>query len=166
MPFLDTLVAVEESNNAASIEPELYIKPMNSGIILHYGSAHPTATKHSIARNQFRRAIRNSNHQNAIKERRSIDKLRNLLLQNGHPNRLLVRHVRGPRKRIPGSDPKDLDPVSVRIIDPTLTVCRQIQWDLRSAFTIRQEIHSEPKSKTVYCIGIQWDLRSAFTISK
>ena len=28
---------------------------------------------------------------------------------------VVTRHVRGSRKRIPGSDPKDLDPGSVRI---------------------------------------------------
>ena len=60
---------------------------------------------------------------------------------------LLVKHVRGSRKRIPGSYPKDLDPGSVRIIDPTLTVCRQIHWDHKSVFVIRQEIHSDPRSK-------------------
>ena len=38
-------------------------------------------------------------------------------------NWLRCRHVRGSQKWIPGSDPKDLDPGSVRIIDPTLTVC-------------------------------------------
>ena len=32
---------------------------------------------------------------------------------------VLGRHVRGSRKRIPESDPKELDPGSVRIIDPT-----------------------------------------------
>ena len=70
------------------------------------------------------------------------------------------RHVRGSRKRIPGSDPKDLDPGSVRIIDPTLTVCRQIHMDHRSVFAIRQEIHSDPRSKTSYCVWIQRDPRS------
>ena len=60
---------------------------------------------------------------------------------------VIVRHVRGSRKRIPGSDPKDLDPGSVRIINPTLTVCRQIHWDHRSVFAIRRDIHSDPRSK-------------------
>ena len=67
------------------------------------------------------------------------------------------RHVRGSRKRIQRSDPKDLDPRSVRIIDPTFTVCRQIHWDHRSAFAIRQEIHSDPRSETPYCVGIHGD---------
>ena len=69
------------------------------------------------------------------------------------------RHVHGSRKWIPGSDPKDLDPGSVRIIDPTLTVCRQIHWDHRSVFAIRQEIHSDPRSKTSYCVWNHRDPR-------
>ena len=70
---------------------------------------------------------------------------------------LYTRHVRGARKRIPGSDPKYLNSGSVRIIDPTLTVCRQIHWNHRSAFEIRQEIHSDPISKTPHCAGIHRD---------
>ena len=63
------------------------------------------------------------------------------------------RRVRGSRDL----DPKDLDPGFVRIIDPTLTVCRQIHWDHRFAFAIRQEIHSDLRSKTPYCVGIHRD---------
>ena len=66
VPFLDTLVTGASRNNVTRIETELYIKTTNSGIILHYKSAHPTSTKHNIARNQFRRAIRNSS--NVLKE--------------------------------------------------------------------------------------------------
>ena len=68
-----------------------------------------------------------------------------------------IRHVRGSRKRIPGSDPKDLDPGSVRIIDPTLTFCRQIHWDHSSTFAIRQEIPSDPRSNTPFCVEIHRD---------
>ena len=96
VPFLDTLVTVESRNDVTRIETELYIKPMNSGIILNYKSAHPTSTKHNIARNQFRRAIRNSS--NGLKERRSIDKIRSLLLQNGYPDKLLGRLLREARR--------------------------------------------------------------------
>ena len=60
-------------------------------------------------------------------------------------------------KTEPGSDPKDLDPGSVWIIDPTLTVCRQIHWDHRSAFAIMREIHSDPGAKTPFCVGIHRD---------
>ena len=73
MPFLDTLVTVEEYGRVARIETELYIKPMSSCIILRYKSAHPTSTKHNIARNQFKRAIRNS--PNGLKEKSSIGKI-------------------------------------------------------------------------------------------
>ena len=71
---------------------------------------------------------------------------------------LASRHVHGSRKRIPGCDPKDLDPGSVRIITrSTLTVCRQIHWDHRSAIAIWQGIHSDPRTNTGYCVGIQRD---------
>ena len=86
--------------------------------------------------------------------RTAVAKSRNFLLA---PRMPLTRNVRGSRKRIPGCDPKDLDPGSVRIIDPTLTVCRRIHWDHRPAFAIRQEIHSDPRSKTPYCVGIHRD---------
>ena len=96
VPFLDTLVTVEERNGVTRIETELYIKPTNSGIILHYESAHPTSTKHNIARNQFRRAIRNSS--NTLKESRSIAKIRSLLVKNGYPEKLLKRLLREARR--------------------------------------------------------------------
>ena len=95
VPFLDTLVTVEENNGITKIETELFIKPMNSGIILNHDSAHPSSTKHNVARNQFRRAIRNSS--NANKEKRSIDKIRRLLLENGYPRKLLDRLLREVR---------------------------------------------------------------------
>ena len=44
VPFLDTLVTAETSDNVTKIETELYIKPTNSGIILHSTSAHPKDT--------------------------------------------------------------------------------------------------------------------------
>ena len=60
VPFLDTLVTIEGHGENVTIETELYVKPTNSGIILHYHSAHPTQTKLNMARSQFTRAIRNS----------------------------------------------------------------------------------------------------------
>ena len=64
---------------------------------------------------------------------------------------------RGSRKRIPGSDPKDLDSGSAWIIDHPFTVCRKIHWDHRSAFTIRREIPSDPRSNSLFSVGIHWD---------
>ena len=69
---------------------------MNSDIILHFKSAHPKSTKLNVARNQFKRAIRN--YSNSLKEKSSIDKIRLLLLQNGYPNYLLDRLLREARK--------------------------------------------------------------------
>ena len=89
VPFLDTLVTVISDDNATKIETELFIKPTNSGIILRYKSAHPTATKHNIAGNQFRRAIRN--YSSSDKEKASIDKIWKLVVKNGYPKGILQR---------------------------------------------------------------------------
>ena len=83
---------MKTQGNTTKVETELYIKPMNSGIILHYRSAHPTSTKHNIARNQFRRAIRNSS--SSDKEKTSIDKIWTLLVKNGYPEKVLKRILR------------------------------------------------------------------------
>ena len=74
---MDTLVTIETQGNCTTIGTELYIKPTNSGIILHYHSAHPTLTKHNMARSQFDRAIRNSS--SVRKEDISIGKIWALL---------------------------------------------------------------------------------------
>ena len=42
-----TLTTIETHDNRLTIETELYIKPTNSGIILHYHTAHPTLTIHN-----------------------------------------------------------------------------------------------------------------------
>ena len=70
---------------------------MNSGIILHYRSAHTTSTKHNIARNQFRRAIRNSS--SSDKEKTSIDKIWTLLVKNGYPEKVLKRILREVQRK-------------------------------------------------------------------
>lgn len=79
------------------METELYIKPTNSGIILHYKSAHPTSTKHNIARNQFRRAMRNSSSK--AKEEASIKRIWELLVSNGYPVRVLRRLLAEVRRK-------------------------------------------------------------------
>ena len=96
MPFLDTLVTVEVKNSQTSIETELYIKPMNSGIILHSSSAHPTSTKHNIIRNMFHRAMNNSS--NKEKADRSIRKIWDLLVGNGYTPKVLERLLKEVRK--------------------------------------------------------------------
>ena len=89
VPFLDTLVTVETCDNITKINTEIYIKPTNSGIILHSTSAHPKATKYNIIRNMFHRAYNNSS--NKQKEDSSITKIWNLLLQNGYTEGILRR---------------------------------------------------------------------------
>ena len=89
VPFLDTLVTVETCENRTSIETELYIKPTNSGIILHSSSAHPKDTKLNIIRNMFHRAYNNSSSKE--KEEKSIHKIWNLMLENGYTSGVLKR---------------------------------------------------------------------------
>ena len=93
---MDTFVTVESRGGRTTIETELYIKPTNSGIILNYLSAHPTQTKHNTARDQFIRAIKNSS--NVSKEKRSIEKIWNLLSENGYPKHVLSRLLREARQ--------------------------------------------------------------------
>ena len=97
VPFLDTLVTIETQGERATIETELYVKPSNSGIMLHYHSAHPTMTKHNMARGQFIRALRNSS--SASKEEKSIGKIWALLLENGYPRHILTRLLREARQK-------------------------------------------------------------------
>ena len=118
VPFLDTLVTVETCGNVTKLETELYIKPTNSGIILHSTSAHPKDTKHNIFRNMFHRAYNNSSSQQ--KEGRSINKIWNLLSENGYSSKLLkkllrevqrarARRGRGERGRGEGHRERGLD---------------------------------------------------------
>ena len=92
VPFLDTSVTVETRENTTKIETELYIKPTNSGIILHSSSAHPKDTKHNIIRNMFHRAYNNSSSKQ--KEAKSVDKIWKLMLENGYTSTLLGRLFR------------------------------------------------------------------------
>ena len=89
VPFLDTFVTVETCENLTKLETELYIKPTNSGIILHSTSAHPKDTKYNIIRNIIHRAYNNS--PNKQKEDNSVNKIWKLLLENGYPSKLLKR---------------------------------------------------------------------------
>ena len=86
---------------------------MNSDIILHFKSAHPKSTKLNVARNQFKRAIRN--YSNSLKEKSSIDKIRLLLLQNGYPNYLLDRLLREARRNKVKRKPEGTGPISLSV---------------------------------------------------
>ena len=93
VPFLDTYVTVElNGNQTAKVETELYIKPTNSGIVLHATSAHPTSTKHNMIRGMFRRALNLSSSK--TREASSVEKIRLLLIKNGYSRNLLKRLLR------------------------------------------------------------------------
>lgn len=85
-------MTVESSGNVAKFETELYIKPTNSGTILHSTSAHPKQTKYNIVRNMFHRAYNNSS--NKEKEAKSVNKIWSLMSENGYTSRLLKRLLR------------------------------------------------------------------------
>ena len=89
IPMLDTLVTLRKENGQCRYSTELYIKPNNAGIILHYRSAHPKQTKVNLARAQFRRAIRISSDEQA--RERSLNKITDLFEKNGYPKGLLSR---------------------------------------------------------------------------
>ena len=96
VPFLDTLVNIGTSSTGQGrLDTELYIKPTNSGIVLHASSAHPTTTKHNMVRNMFHRAMNNSS--SGEKERVSVEKIRVLLTGNGYSPKLLKRLLREVR---------------------------------------------------------------------
>ena len=109
VPYLDTLVSVIPIGDKAFLATELYIKPTNSGIVLHFHSAHPSSTKISMARNQFKRALLVSSDKD--REEKSVSKMWNLLLSNGYPKHILKRTLR--EAKIPstkqGSKKKDAD---------------------------------------------------------
>ena len=106
VPFLDTLVTIETSQaGRAKLETELYIKPTNSGIVLHATSAHPSATKHSMIRNMFHRAYNNAS--STSKAESGVSKIRALLLGNGYSAQLLKKLLRQVRQaRSKGRAPK------------------------------------------------------------
>ena len=150
VPFLDTVVTIEENNGRKSIETELYIKPTNSGIILHYDSAHPKMTKHNVAREQFKRAIRNSSTTN--KEKKSIDKVWKLLLENGYPKHVLsrvLREARTPKNAKKYPKQKDIDGfLCLPFIDDHL-LCKVKRKVVKSGLNINVAWQNKSKLKTV-----------------
>ena len=162
--FLDTLVTVETRGNQTKLETELYIKPTNSGIILHETSAHPREMKHNIVRNMFHRAYNNSSSRQ--KETSSIDKIWKLLLENGYSKRLLhkllgevkrARHqTAGARERFRGrrdrktrrGDMSDMDGfISLPYIDEDLLwkvkkIVRKSRFRIRIAWKNYQKLRS------------------------
>ena len=99
IPFLDTLLTIRPSGIFTT---ELYIKPMAAPIILHYESAHPKQTKHSVLFSQMLRAMRLGS--NSECKNRGIDKIASLFTSNGYPYSLIQRtrhRIMAQRERAP-----------------------------------------------------------------
>ena len=67
VPMLDTLITLHYREGRCQFDSEVYVKPDNAGIVLHYNSAHPKRTKLNTFRSQLRRAIRLSSDVHARK---------------------------------------------------------------------------------------------------
>ena len=87
--MLDTLISLSSEGGTCRLHSELFIKPNNAGIILHYRSAHPKQTKLNTVRSQFLRAARLSSDAEA--KEKSFGKIRDLFLKNGYPAHVLNR---------------------------------------------------------------------------
>ena len=87
VPMLDTLITLHCREGRCQFDSEVYVKPNNAGIVLHYRSAHPKRTKLNTLRSQLRRAIRLSSDVHARK--RSLAKVRDLFAKNGYPSHVL-----------------------------------------------------------------------------
>ena len=85
--MLDTLITLNRGEGRCSFRSELYVKPNNAGIILHYRSAHPKHTKLNTLRSQFLRAVRLSSDEDCKK--RSLNKIRDIFAMNGYPAHVL-----------------------------------------------------------------------------
>ena len=84
--ILDTLLTVQPNGRFTT---ELYIKPMAAPIILHYESAHPKQTKHSVIFSQMLRAKRLGS--NTECKTRGMNKIASLFTSNGYPHNLIQR---------------------------------------------------------------------------
>ncbi|CAJ0952342.1 unnamed protein product [Ranitomeya imitator] len=101
--FLDTLIFRDE---LGTLMTDLHTKPTDRNSLLHFNSLHPTATKRSIPRSQFKRVQRIVTDPNLLKTR--TDKMYLKFRERGYPPDLLTEAisphttVRPPRnKRVP-----------------------------------------------------------------
>ncbi|CAJ0927192.1 unnamed protein product [Ranitomeya imitator] len=101
--FLDTLVFRDE---LGTLKTDLYTKPTDRNSLLHFQSLHPTATKKSIPRSQFKRVQRIVTDPDLLKTR--TDEMYSKFRERGYPPDLLTEAI-NPRttarppsnKRIP-----------------------------------------------------------------
>ena len=94
LPFLDTLVSFDYSNNKFSTE--LYVKPIHSQSITPWDSHGSVSSKRGIVIGEIKRAMACSTDKKT--ERRSIDKVIKMFRSNGYPKRFLKSVVRRTTK--------------------------------------------------------------------
>ena len=88
VPFLDTLITVSPSGQYTT---ELYFKTMASPLIIHFTSAQPMQVKLAVLHSELLRAKRTGSNGEAIE--RGVEKVKNVFLANGYPNRIITRAV-------------------------------------------------------------------------
>ncbi|CAJ0928969.1 unnamed protein product [Ranitomeya imitator] len=86
--FLDTLVFRDESG---TLKTDLYTKPTDRNSLLHYHSLHPTATKKSIPRSQFKRVQRIVTDPILLKTR--TEEMYSKFRERGYPPDLLTEAI-------------------------------------------------------------------------
>ncbi|CAJ0964743.1 unnamed protein product [Ranitomeya imitator] len=86
--FLDTLVFRDE---LGTLKTDLYTKPTDRNSLLHFHSLHPTATKRSIPRSQFKRVQRIVTDPNLLKTR--TDEMYLKFRERGYPPDLLTEAI-------------------------------------------------------------------------
>ena len=130
---------------------ELFIKPLAAPIVLHYESAHPMKTKLGILISQTKRAIRVSSSPDATT--RSLDKIKNLFLENGFPEQVIEKRFRDtlrPTRR--DQKKKDYDSRQVtymRLPYVNETICRRVKGIIKgSRLNIRVAWLSGPTLKS------------------
>ncbi|CAJ0944277.1 unnamed protein product [Ranitomeya imitator] len=86
--FLDTLIFKDE---LGTLRTDLYTKPTDRNSLLHYSSSHPTATKRSIPRSQFKRVQRIVTDPNLLEIR--TDEMYLKFRERGYPPDLLAEAI-------------------------------------------------------------------------
>ena len=85
MPFLDTRIEL----SANGPESTIYRKPTNTNVVMHYDSVAPTAWKTGLVKWFLHRADTVCSNKTALNA--EIENLKNIFLQNGYPNEVIVR---------------------------------------------------------------------------
>jgi len=93
LPFLD--LSVERANS--EFKYALHSKPCHSGNVIHWTSHHPRSLLVNIAKNELRRAIRNSSSK--CEENKSVTIIMRRFRGNGYPQRILINALRCVKRK-------------------------------------------------------------------